>query len=429
MLSILTQAYQGTPLDKIAPLGTLPAKQQEVFTTYVQRMLSRRGSNERYTKQQTIHWLSWLARQLVQHRQTEFSLEQIQPDWLPDRRIRWFYSLAVMIAVGLIFGLLFALALGPIFVLRYGLAVGLTRVLIYVTAYVPLAGLIYRLDDRLMGGPIIGLIGLAIKLVAGSKVEIRPTKRRNWSWTKVRRGLAIGLILGAIYGFLGSRYGAINGLIIGLLGGIVYGLVSALTASNNAEIRPVEVFGWSWVKMRRGFIIGLAYGSIIGLGMGLLLSNLVVCPIFGILCALIYGLIKGLSSETLPKNAYTKPNQGIRRSMYNSISIGLITWLFTGLIIGLATDVSYGLFYGLYFGLVMGLQYGGDAAIKHGVLRLFLWRAKFVPWNYIRFLDYTTERILLRRVGGSYIFIHRLLLEHFATVNIMPEHDKVPTHK
>jgi hypothetical protein len=32
------------------------------------------------------------------------------------------------------------------------------------------------------------------------------------------------------------------------------------------------------------------------------------------------------------------------------------------------------------------------------------------------FLDYATERILLRRVGGGYVFVHRLLQEYFASL-------------
>ena len=37
-----------------------------------------------------------------------------------------------------------------------------------------------------------------------------------------------------------------------------------------------------------------------------------------------------------------------------------------------------------------------------------------VPWDYAKFLDHAAERILLRKVGGGYIFIHRMLLEYFA---------------
>src|SRR5205814_8403011 len=35
-------------------------------------------------------------------------------------------------------------------------------------------------------------------------------------------------------------------------------------------------------------------------------------------------------------------------------------------------------------------------------------------------LNYAAERILLRKVGGGYIFIHRLLLEYFSTLNSAP---------
>ena len=38
------------------------------------------------------------------------------------------------------------------------------------------------------------------------------------------------------------------------------------------------------------------------------------------------------------------------------------------------------------------------------------------PLNYARFLDYCAARIFLRKVGGGYIFTHRLLLEHFAAL-------------
>ena len=41
-------------------------------------------------------------------------------------------------------------------------------------------------------------------------------------------------------------------------------------------------------------------------------------------------------------------------------------------------------------------------------------RSGSIPWNYVKFLDYAAERILLRKVGGGYIFIHGMLLEYFA---------------
>ena len=69
-----------------------------------------------------------------------------------------------------------------------------------------------------------------------------------------------------------------------------------------------------------------------------------------------------------------------------------------------------GLSHGLIIGALGGLLYGGLASIQHAVLRYILYKYGIFPWNLASFLDYTTERILLRKVGGGYIFIHRLLV-------------------
>jgi len=59
---------------------------------------------------------------------------------------------------------------------------------------------------------------------------------------------------------------------------------------------------------------------------------------------------------------------------------------------------------------------GGNAVIQHVTLRSMLYQKGFAPWNYASFLDHATELIFLQKVGGGYIFIHRMLLEHFAKV-------------
>jgi hypothetical protein len=82
----------------------------------------------------------------------------------------------------------------------------------------------------------------------------------------------------------------------------------------------------------------------------------------------------------------------------------------------------------LVFGLSVGLMYGGGAFIMHFVLRWFLWRTGSISWNYPRFLDYAASRILLRKVGGSYVFIHRLLLEYFANLDAASTSDEAAKH-
>ena len=72
MLSILTLAYAGKPLQALQTAG-VPRTRQQVFADYIERMLQRRNAGTRYTQQQTIHWLAWLAQQLTKHNQTEFT--------------------------------------------------------------------------------------------------------------------------------------------------------------------------------------------------------------------------------------------------------------------------------------------------------------------------------------------------------------------
>jgi hypothetical protein len=67
---------------------------------------------------------------------------------------------------------------------------------------------------------------------------------------------------------------------------------------------------------------------------------------------------------------------------------------------------------------MIGMVCGGITCLKHLTLRLILYFNRYIPWNYAHFLDYATERISLRKVGGGYIFIHRLLLEHFVQMQL-----------
>jgi hypothetical protein len=76
--------------------------------------------------------------------------------------------------------------------------------------------------------------------------------------------------------------------------------------------------------------------------------------------------------------------------------------------------LTVGLVAGLIFGLSVGLNRGGLAVIKHYALRLILWMNGYMPLNFVGFLDQCAKLILLKKVGGGYIFIHRMLLEYFA---------------
>src|SRR5438034_8794135 len=123
MLSVLTLAYHGKPIEDLLSASSPAILRRQVFATYVERMLQRRGTHNRYTPQQTKHWLTWLARQLTQHNQTEFYLERMQMDWLSKRWLLWLYRcLAFGLICGLI-GLLLSLLIGGLAIYHFGIQV------------------------------------------------------------------------------------------------------------------------------------------------------------------------------------------------------------------------------------------------------------------------------------------------------------------
>ncbi|MCB0049217.1 MAG: hypothetical protein KDE24_06715, partial [Caldilinea sp.] len=95
---------------------------------------------------------------------------------------------------------------------------------------------------------------------------------------------------------------------------------------------------------------------------------------------------------------------------------GLINELYFGLISGLKFRLLFGLLGGLSFGLLFGTSFGLDTAIKHYTLRLALWLDGSMPLNYVRFLDACADRILLRKVGGGYMFPHITFRDYFAAL-------------
>ncbi|MEJ2157632.1 MAG: hypothetical protein P8X96_20060 [Desulfobacteraceae bacterium] len=101
---------------------------------------------------------------------------------------------------------------------------------------------------------------------------------------------------------------------------------------------------------------------------------------------------------------------------------GVALGLIVGLLVGFSFELSIGLIFGAIscclFGLLGGLNRGGAAVVKHYALRLILWLSRYTPFKFIQFLDYGAKLIILKKVGGGYMFIHRMLLEHFAEIEV-----------
>jgi hypothetical protein len=340
MLSIMTLAYQGMPMEEL-PSRNLEERRKHLFNSYIERMFKRRGVNSRYSKEQTKHWLIWLAQRMVQQSQTVFLIERMQPDFLLTRYQKWLY------AIGL------------------------------------------------------GLIAL------------------------FSSSLSIGLIVGLL---LGSYLGLMAGLMIGLSSGIITGIIFGWISN---QINPVETLKWSWTKAKNNLNIGLIFGLIVGLLdvlTSLLFYSLMVEPSLELMidslisglktalsAALIFILLRGLTGSGIETS--TVPNQGIWQSTRYAIALATLSAL--ALAVG-SWLVGIPILCGAIIGLLFGIVGAGEPWIKHFTLRVILYCNGYIPWNYAHFLDYATQLIFLQKVGGGYIFIHRLLLEHFAGYSTEP---------
>jgi len=101
------------------------------------------------------------------------------------------------------------------------------------------------------------------------------------------------------------------------------------------------------------------------------------------------------------------------------LASGFSAWLIWGIAYGgIITIVSIVIPLPVFFGSLAVLWYGGLDVIQHYTLRLILsFTQPRLPLNLARFLDHCVERVFLQKVGGGYIFIHRLLLEYFAELS------------
>ncbi|MEA1895480.1 MAG: NACHT domain-containing protein [Euryarchaeota archaeon] len=303
VLSIMTLAYREMSVHDLQPLETVDARRKHIFDNYVERVLQPRiyrtvGGNpetsftsdrkqvdSRFSKEKTIHRLSWLAKRMSQRRQTVFQIEHVQPDWLPTHTQQRIMTIGVVVMTWLLTGMPFVLLFGV-------------------------------------------------------------------------HGLWMGVWYGLLFGMIGGQ-------------GIELEYEGIFDEPGSREVgKRVE-----GTKLTR-----------------------------------------------------TVPNEGIHRSARNA----LVSGLFAGLLFGLLSvpvawlmelhDVLFvALIVGLLNGLLSGLHFGGLACIQHYVLRIMLRLNGSAPLRYVRFLDYAAGHIFLRKVGGGYIFVHRLLLEYFASLELEEE--------
>jgi eukaryotic-like serine/threonine-protein kinase len=446
LLHVVALAYHGRPASALAAPGSLEQRQRWLWQAYVERMFEQRPLDRScgYTQEQALVWLAWLARALRDRDQSEFHLDRLAPEWLPtpaqQHRARVVTWCALGLPLGLGIGLGFGL-MNPAIGLAFGISGGLAFGLAGGLAVAPIAGLILasasakevakpaRPSTRPLSTQRAQPVGeLAIHARDEQAGPKEGSRRSQIASVAAALGLAGGLGGGLAGGLsIGPAFGLAVALALGLAGGLGLVLAHRQLGGQPVRIEPTEQVRWSWPAMRAGLVrwlaVGLAVALVFGVLFGLavdLVGGLVSAFVTGLTIALVYGLLAGLSAGL--RDERVMPNEGIRRSGQHALVVGLTAGLIAALTAGLGYGWLFGrpggLAAGLGFGLVaaasVAMVFGGAACVQHYVVRAWLVPAGAAPWRYGRFLGAVTHRLLLRRSGSAYLFVHRLLRDYLA---------------
>lgn len=384
LLSIMILAYRGISIDEFESeyTRTIEARRKHLFDTYIQQMFKRaaRTRNDLYNQLQTKRWLLWLAKLMLRQNQSVFHIELLQP-----RSLTTDFQRQIVAAGPAILGFLIIWCLCSVFFpSSEGLGIAW---LIGWSVGVMFAAFLYSNDIK----PVQGLSWSWARFVALIRNEFLTPLPRIISALRLPRGhrrLVVRIIISQTKLFRPVINFALYGGLLGVLLGAING-------------------GWI------GGLSGFFYGAF-----GMLIFSLFIIFCLMLILAPFIGLVrKEITTRATPNEGiYQSARSALVGIMIYGLEIGLIFGLLGGVGVGVNGMLRGGLFGILVGGVAGGLWYGGAVSLQHILLRVFIWHNGSAPLNYVKFLDYCAERIFLRKVGGGYIFVHRLLMEHFAAM-------------
>ncbi|SDN00380.1 DUF4062 domain-containing protein [Kriegella aquimaris] len=429
MLNLMCLVYKGYETENLAKSETPEDWIKHLFSAYVDLMFKKGGISEfAYSREQTLGWLSWIARRLSERNQAMFLIEDLQPSWLSSRVQRWGYLVGFSLVLGLLMGLASIVFWGA-----GSYIIGETN---SQTEYLqPREWIIW-----LVATPI-WLLAFGLMENLGSKSgrpileRVQPGFRRAAVTGLLSAGLWLFVMLSVVLVVTQAKP-TLNDLLFHLLwSGLAITFIWAANGrirSNTYSISTVESLRWSLGNAcpgaRRGFVIGLL------VGFPLYFINHLMGPPwvphfgFAIVGLGIGGILGGLKPHV--NDAKTVPNQGIKLSFRMAILIALNAIWLVAIAIGVAKfgDFEYSpnpafMLYdhyvpmlGIFIGLstILFLWFGGLDVIKHYVLRIILSASGQTPWNLTCFMNHASGLDLMQSVGNAYIFVHRRFLEYLA---------------
>lgn len=460
-INILINTYSdGKPFAEHNIEGNAVEKLQRlVIEPYINRQLQNQPAVD-MDNALVPRYLSWCSHNLRGKEESIFYVEMLQKDWIPkgDTRILylWLFVTTIFLFYGILLGLL------PSFVI-YKIINSFDLVNINFS----ISGTIDGLAGAFLTMLLLTIIVLTEDLTKSIKRSFLPYLCILLLFIAIILWSVDGNIQAAFSGqfitdpnitsqitfkLFGSSF--IEGQYTWILGGfLVYALIYNCIRVAQSPINLEQRFSYNRFKLLSSFLLGfiliggLAFiFSIPFLYNGMdLLPIIVIVILFASMGGVTVMGTDGVIGKSMPHVRY-QINQGFYETLRLPFEIGLTFGIFylAFFILSVISPISiFGEFEVSFFKLSLGLllsvliaflyamlvgisgsllpvspKIGSPGplihVLKHIILRLMLEHKRLAPRRFDKFLEHVIERRIMRRVGGSAIFIHRYILEYFA---------------
>lgn len=131
LLTMMTLGYEEILIQSWKRLNSVEERREYLFNAFIRRQLAREIQQQFYPpgkepRPESIrHWLAWLAKQMQQEEDAEFSLGKLSASWLQTPQQQQMYQTGSQVVTGFFFGLVVGVIVGLIGGWLWGIMSGL----------------------------------------------------------------------------------------------------------------------------------------------------------------------------------------------------------------------------------------------------------------------------------------------------------------
>jgi hypothetical protein len=374
------------------PLTTDRDVQTQICELYVNKVVRPHFATTAARVADLDKHLQWLARRMANANLAVFRIEDIQPTWLEHRGARLAYALSSRLLASGAFALSTILCIGHSPLRNSGFQVTPK----------------FAADLALAGGLVTGLGYAAIALLSW----MRPQPGDRSKATGARRLLPLGVALlfaaGTTVALARYAHPAVTWLATeyALLTSVFLGFARP---SDGRDIRMHERQTWRAGRVLtriRPVLAAVALTAVV-----LAIQDDLRSAVMSVGVVLVGGVVVA-GIEAKPMGSEDRTNSGIRSALWNAVAAFVGVFVLATLAFGPSYGGWYGATVALTLATLASLRLGGVDALYHYVLRCAL-AIDGIGLQLAERFDEASDAGLLRKIGGGYIFRHRLLTDYY----------------